>query len=96
MKTLLLFTILFNISAYAESDQAPVMKNAKPHKAEGRHLCQSEQSIGHSCRNIGINYMDCNQAFYKLRMDDCCSGSKYGGTSIHFELLKCSTVFREK
>lgn len=60
------------------------------HKAEGEHTCQSRESIGHTCKNIGVGFTDCNQAFFKLKMEDCCSGSKYGGNSIGFKILKCS------
>lgn len=64
--------------------------NPQLHKAEGEHQCQSPESIGHTCKNLGVGFTDCNQAFYKLKMEDCCSGSKYGGSSIGFKVLKCS------
>jgi hypothetical protein len=54
------------------------------------HQCQSRDSIGHSCKNLGVNFTDCNQAFFKLKRDDCCSGSEYGGNSIGFKLTKCT------
>lgn len=60
------------------------------HKAEGEHTCQSRESIGHACKNLGVGFTDCNQAFFKLKMEDCCSGSKYGGSSIGFKITKCS------
>lgn len=64
--------------------------SAQPHKATGEHTCQSDKSIGHSCHNLGVNFMDCNQAFFSLKREDCCSGSTYGGVSIGFKLIKCS------
>lgn len=63
------------------------------HKAEGEHQCQSNSSIGHTCKNLGINFTDCNHAFYRLKADDCCSGSEYGGKSINFKVVKCSPIF---
>lgn len=61
------------------------------HKAQGEHMCQSPQSIGHKCSNIGINFTDCQQAFLLLKRDDCCGGSEYGGRSISFKVISCSS-----
>lgn len=65
-------------------------QNPRLYRGEGEHQCQSNQSIGHTCKNLGVNFTDCNNAFYKLKLDDCCSSSEYGGTSIGFKLTKCS------
>ena len=62
----------------------------KVYRGEGIHQCQSKDSIGHSCENAGLNFTDCNVAFFKLKMADCCPDSRYGGTSISFKLTKCS------
>lgn len=62
----------------------------KVYRGEGLHQCQSRDSIGHSCENAGLNFTDCNVAFFKLKMADCCPDSLYGGTSISFKLTKCS------
>lgn len=68
--------------------------NPRPHKAHGRHVCQSQISLGHSCENFGINFMDCHQAFYSLKAEDCCRNTESGGYSIEFQLLKCSSFYR--
>lgn len=60
------------------------------YRGEGEHQCQSSESIGHTCKNLGVNFMDCNHAFYRLQQEDCCSGSNYGGRSIGFKLTKCT------
>lgn len=105
MKFLLIILTTFSINSIAqdlgvEIDYLPYLSNeeymnsgAKLHKAEGLHQCQSSESIGHTCRNLGVNYTDCNQAFYSLKREDCCSGSKYGGSSISFKIIKCSTIY---
>jgi hypothetical protein len=60
------------------------------YRGEGVHQCQSRDSIGHTCENAGVNFTDCNVAFFKLKMTDCCPDSRYGGNSINFKLTKCS------
>jgi hypothetical protein len=64
--------------------------NPRLYRGEGEHQCQSLSSIGHTCRNLGVNFTDCNQAALKLKRDDCCSGSLYGGNSIGFKMVKCT------
>ena len=64
--------------------------NPRLYRGEGEHQCQSQNSLGHTCRNLGVNFTDCNQAALKLMRDDCCSGSLYGGNSIGFKMLKCT------
>ncbi|WP_408096857.1 hypothetical protein ACJVC5_17600 [Peredibacter sp. HCB2-198] len=93
---LLLFTTV-SVKAHVEEldfitevDEEHYKSNARLYRGEGEHQCQSPESIGHTCKNLGVNFMDCNHAFYKLKMEDCCSGSKYGGTSIAFKLTKCT------
>ena len=73
-----------------EVDEDHYKNNARLYRGEGEHQCQSPESIGHTCKNLGVNFMDCNHAFYKLKMEDCCSGSKHGGTTIAFKLTKCT------
>lgn len=77
------------------SDEAYREHNARIYRAEGEHQCQSADSLGHSCKNLGVNFTDCNHAFYSLKRDDCCSGSKYGGTSIDFKVTKCTNFSSE-
>ena len=98
----ILLICLFSASVHAQSELNEVDyiqdmtdefyrdNNAQPHKATGEHTCQSDKSLGHTCQNIGVNFMDCNQAFFSLRREDCCSGSEHGGVSIGFKLIKCS------
>ena len=64
--------------------------NPRLYRAEGEHQCQSRESIGHTCKILGVNFTDCNQAFFKLKRDDCCSGSEFGGSSIQFKITKCT------
>jgi len=71
-------------------DEAYQLINIRLYRAEGEHQCQSDRAIGHTCKNLGINFTDCNQAFFKLKAEDCCSGSRYGGTSVGFKLTKCT------
>lgn len=97
-KTLLLSFLLYSTFSLGEevdyihevSDE--VYREAQPrlYRAEGEHLCQSREAIGHSCKNLGVNFTDCNHAFFSLKRDDCCAGSKYGGGSIEFKLTKCT------
>ncbi len=64
--------------------------NPRLYRGEGKHVCQSKESIGHTCQNLGVNFTDCNHAFFSLKRDDCCAGSQYGGNSIEFKLTKCT------
>lgn len=97
----MIFALLMVIPAYAdepreldfitEVDDAHYKQNgARLYRAEGEHVCQSDESIGHTCKNLGVNFMDCNHAHFKLKIEDCCSGSKYGGSSIGFKITKCT------
>lgn len=102
MKLLMILSSLLCFNAYAldevdyirelteEEYKAPGLRL---HKAKGKHQCQSAASIGHSCHNLGVNFNDCNQAFFLLQKDDCCKGSEYGGRSIGFKLVSCSSYF---
>ena len=72
------------------SDEDYRSVNPRLYRAKGEHQCQSKDSLGHTCKNLGINFTDCNQAFFKLKRDDCCSGSEYGGSSIGFKVTKCT------
>ena len=98
----LLLLMSFNSYALEEVDYIREMDedtykslNPRIYRAEGEHQCQSSDSIGHTCKNLGVNFTDCNQAFLKLKRDDCCSGSKYGGTSIGFKVTKCTKFSRD-
>lgn len=96
---ILLFTLLaMNAFALEEVDYIRELPeedykslNFRLHRASGEHQCQSETSIGHRCKNLGVNFKDCNQAFFLLQKDDCCRGSEYGGRSINFKLTSCSS-----
>lgn len=100
MKTFILLMFMsLSVQAYDEvievdyineMDDDSYRSNPQLHKAEGEHQCQSREAMGHTCKNLGVGFTDCNQAFYKLKMEDCCSGSKYGGSTIGFKLTKCS------
>lgn len=81
---------VYEIDYGRELSDEEYLLNPQLHKAEGEHTCQSRESIGHTCKNLGVGFTDCNQAFFKLKMEDCCSGSTYGGNSIGFKLQKCS------
>ena len=61
--------------------------------ANGVHICQSQTSIGHACPVSGVNYTDCNVAYFSLKTQDCCSRSQFGGNSINFMIQKCSNLF---
>jgi hypothetical protein len=94
---LVLFLISGSIFAAEEvdyihevSDEAYRKTTARLYRAEGEHQCQSKDSIGHTCKNLGVNFTDCNHAHFSLKRDDCCSGSDYGGISIAFKLTKCT------
>ncbi len=99
---LIIIMALFSLNVFAFEDSTEidfitemddeVYREANPriYRGEGEHQCQSRESIGHTCKNLGVNFTDCNQAFFKLKLEDCCSGSKYGGTTINFKLLKCT------
>lgn len=71
-------------------DESYSMQNPRLYRAEGEHQCQSSESIGHTCKILGVNFTDCNAAFFKLKNEDCCIGSRYGGNSIGFKLTKCT------
>lgn len=105
MKLFFLFVLMFSFCALANEDvvevdyisemddEAYLQSNPRIYRAEGEHQCQSIESIGHTCKNLGVNFSDCNVAFFSLKRDDCCSGSEYGGTSIGFKMNKCTNIF---
>lgn len=76
------------LSEMSDEDYRSV--NPRLYRAEGEHLCQSRDSLGHKCKVLGVNFTDCTQAFFKLKSEGCCSGSEYGGVSIEFKLTKCT------
>jgi hypothetical protein len=93
---LLLLLSTTDLTAY-EQDYLPEMSDEeyrqvgpRLYRAEGEHQCQSSSSIGHSCKNLGVNFTDCHQAALKLKRDDCCRGSTFGGLSLNFKLTKCT------
>ena len=102
MKLSLLLTFLVTTAAFAHDEVYEVdylsdvddatyrEQTPRLYRGEGEHVCQSKEAIGHTCKNLGVNFTDCNHAFFKLEADDCCSGSKYGGSSISFKMTKCS------
>lgn len=101
MKIILLMAIFFSSFGYANDvvsidyltemdDETYLNSNPRIYRAEGEHQCQSKDSLGHTCRVIGVNFTDCNVAFFYLKKEDCCKGSRYGGSSIGFTLTKCT------
>lgn len=97
MKFLLILLLSFNAFAADEVDYITEMddityreQNPRLYRGEGEHQCQSKNSLGHTCKTLGVNFTDCNNAFLKLERDDCCSSSQYGGNSIGFKLVKCT------
>lgn len=78
------------IDYITEMDTETYLQNPRLYRAEGQHQCQSNLSIGHTCQNLGVNFTDCNHAHFKLKQEDCCSGSRYGGSSIGFKITKCT------
>lgn len=93
---ILFFTLLTNVYAsevdyiHEVSDDVYRESNPRLYRAEGVHTCQSKESIGHTCKNLGVNFTDCNHAFFSLKRDDCCQGSQHGGSSIEFKVTKCT------
>ena len=69
-------------------------------RANGEHKCQSSTDIGHTCMNFGTNYTSCDEAYFKLKREDCCPATqkrvdgklRFGGTSIDFHVNSC-TIF---
>jgi hypothetical protein len=56
--------------------------------AYGTHQCQSEKSIGHTCK-VSSLVTDCAEAYAVLKRQDCCGTTKEGGQSIGFTLGNC-------
>jgi len=56
--------------------------------AYGTHQCQSEKSIGHTCK-VSSLVTDCAEAYAVLKRQDCCATTKEGGQSIGFTLGNC-------
>ncbi len=101
MKLIFLMVILFSSIVQANDvvfidyltemdDETYLSSNPRIYRAEGEHQCQSRDSLGHTCHVIGVNFTDCNVAFFNLKKEDCCKGSRYGGNSIGFKLTKCT------
>lgn len=94
----ILTTLAFNTMAHtsetidyiSEMDTDTYAQTPRLYRAEGQHQCQSDLAIGHTCQVLGVNFTDCNQAHFRLKQEDCCSGSRYGGSSIGFKLTKCT------
>jgi hypothetical protein len=101
MKLMLFLAILFSSVGQASDvvfidyltemdDETYLSSNPRIYRAEGQHQCQSKDSLGHTCTVIGVNFTDCNVAFFNLKKEDCCKGSRYGGNSIGFKVTKCT------
>lgn len=60
--------------------------------AKGQHTCQSRDSIGHTCEVFTMRATDCKDAYATLKQQSCCSSTEYGGHSIQFKLLSCSSL----
>ena len=67
---------------------ARTQQNTPTFHAKGTHTCQSSTSIGHECIVEG-DFNDCDEAYHKLKMQDCCSSTKEGGASSGFVLNYC-------
>lgn len=81
------------IIAVASASRAPKAgprtgQNTPSFHAKGTHMCQSKTSIGHECVVEG-DFNDCDEAYHKLKMQDCCSTTKEGGASSGFTLNSC-------
>jgi hypothetical protein len=63
-------------------------QNTPTFHAKGTHTCQSKTSIGHECVVEG-DFNDCDEAYHKLKMQDCCSSTKEGGATSGFVLNYC-------
>jgi hypothetical protein len=101
MKFLFLIFTMYSASLFAEDvieidyltemdQESYLSSNPRLYRGEGEHQCQSKDSIGHTCKVIGVSFTDCNVAFFKLKQEDCCVGSRYGGRTIGFKLTKCT------
>jgi len=67
-------------------------------RGEGEHQCWHERFIGYKCTNFGVGYTDCNNAFFRLKQDNCCDklywqGKRLeGAISIDFKITKCTRM----
>ena len=60
-------------------------------RAKGVHQCWSNKDIGFKCEVEG-HFSDCDEAFRKLKMEDCCPKAHAGDGSIGFTLEYCSPI----
>ena len=93
LRPLAVFALVFACAVLGFSarhvDQIAAQQNTPSFYAKGTHQCQSKTSIGHTCKVDGY-FNDCDEAFRKLKMQDCCPNSKYGGNSTDFTLDSCT------
>jgi hypothetical protein len=73
---------------WLEDRFSPVQTHTPHFHANGTHQCQSKTSIGHTCEVEG-EFTDCDEAYQKLKMNDCCSHTKEGGASSGFTMGSC-------
>lgn len=90
--TILIIALLFCPGGRENARTFAAAFQETPHfRAGGTHQCQSSTSIGHKCKVEG-EFHDCDEAYRKLKMEDCCGNTKEGGGSIGFTLDYCSPL----
>jgi len=69
---------------------------ARPQYKFGCHKCKADSFDGHYfCSVHGVNFMDAQEAFVRLKMDDCCPTYVQNnipvknGKSIEFRMMEC-------
>jgi hypothetical protein len=58
---------------------------AKLFSAHGTHICWSNAGIGHKCEVEGSDFIDANDAYFRLKRQDCCPYTLLKGTSTDFK-----------
>ena len=90
MKFLLIaVTLLLSACGTGQQESSETKQLSPTTVCWGKHLCQSADSIGHSCKNHGM-FSDANAGYFGLKNDDCCGHTEYGGNSIEFSVTSCS------
>ena len=85
-----------SMAAQAARKQTPRLG---PLHCTGRHQCWTTQRIGHWCRVEGRDFLDRQEAYFRLKQDDCCKYYVWEGAqltdriSIKFSFEGCSQVY---
>jgi hypothetical protein len=83
------------LEMYANSQKLPQPQGPRMFHQVGCHKCICDTHWGYFCRVEGTNFLDEQEAWFRLKQDDCCprhvhyGQSVTGARSVEFRMIPC-------